>query len=147
MCSSDLNFVTAVPGATEISIDMRALDARVLAQMYAEAREASEKAARTHHVEVTWTRTWDIPPRLFDETLLGFIRTSVTEVVGRAPELPSGPLHDAAEMVPLVPTAMIFAQSSPGVSHTRIEDTPEPCLDASIQAFLKTVDRTLAHYA
>jgi N-carbamoyl-L-amino-acid hydrolase len=140
------NFVTAVPGSTEISIDMRALDAGVLGQMYKEAREASEKAARAHHVQVTWTRTWDIPPRLFDETLLGFVRESVREVTGRSPELPSGPLHDAAEMVPLMPTAMIFAQSSPGVSHTRIEDTPEPALDASIQAFLRTVDRTLAHF-
>ncbi len=141
------NFVTAVPGATEISIDMRALDAGVLQQMYAEARAASERAAKSHLVEVTWTRTWDIPPRLFDPTLLGFIRESVREVVGRAPELPSGPLHDAAEMVPLVPTAMIFAQSSPGVSHTRIEDTPEPCLDASIQAFLRTVDKAVRHYS
>lgn len=141
------NFVTAVPGATEISIDMRALDAKVLAQMYAEAREAAEKAARTHHVELVWTRIWDIPPRLFDETLLGFVRSSLHEVVGRAPELPSGPLHDAAEMVPLVPTAMIFAQSSPGVSHTKIEDTPEPALDVSIQSFLRTVDKALTHFA
>ena len=67
------------------------------------------------------------------------------EVTGRAPELPSGPLHDSAELVPLMPTAMVFAQSSPGVSHTRIEDTPEPALDASIQAFLRVVDKTLAH--
>ena len=139
------NFVTAVPGNTEISIDMRALDAAVLGSMFREAQEASERAAAAHHVEVKWTRIWDIPPRLFDETLLGFVRESVREVTGRAPELPSGPLHDAAEMVPLVPTAMVFAQSSPGVSHTRIEDTPEPALDMSIQAFLKTVDRTLAH--
>lgn len=139
------NFVTAVPGAAEISLDMRALDADVLASMLREAVEASEVAARRHHVEVRWTRIWDIPPRLFDPTLLGFVRESVREVTGRAPELPSGPLHDAAEMVPLVPTAMIFAQSSPGVSHTRIEDTPEPALDMSIQAFLKTVDRTIAH--
>lgn len=140
------NFITAVPGATEISIDMRALDAGVLAQMFAEAQAASKAAAQRHLVEVTWTRVWDIPPRLFDPTLLGFVRESVREVVGRAPELPSGPLHDAAEMVPLMPTAMVFAQSSPGVSHTRIEDTPEPALDASIQAFLRTVDKTVAHY-
>lgn len=140
------NFVTAVPGATEISIDMRALDANVLQQMYTEAREASVRAARTHQVEVEWTRTWDIPPRLFDETLLGFIRTSMHEVTGRTPELPSGPLHDAAEMVPLMPTAMVFAQSSPGISHTRIEDTPEPALDAAIQTFLRTVDRAITHF-
>jgi allantoate deiminase len=140
------NFVTAVPGATEISIDMRALDASVLASMYAEAQVAAEKAANAHHVEVVWTRIWDIPPRLFDETLLGFIRESVHEITGRTPEIPSGPLHDAAEMVPLVPTAMVFALSSPGISHTRLEDTPEEALDISIRAFLKAVDRTLAHY-
>jgi N-carbamoyl-L-amino-acid hydrolase len=141
------NFVTAVPGAAEISIDMRALDANVLRTMYDEARAAAAQAARTHHVELVWTRLWDIPPRLFDETLLGFVRTSIREVTGTTPELPSGPLHDAAEMVPHVPTAMVFAQSSPGISHTRIEDTPEPALDASIQAFLGTVEKTLAHFA
>jgi hypothetical protein len=42
---------------------------------------------------------------------------------------------------------MVFAQSSPGISHTRLEDTPLPALDASIRAFLGTVDRTLAHFA
>jgi hypothetical protein len=32
------------------------------------------------------------------------------------------------------------------VSHTRIEATPEPALDASIQAFLRVVDQTIAHF-
>jgi N-carbamoyl-L-amino-acid hydrolase len=141
------NFVTAVPGSTEISIDMRALDAGVLAQMFAEAQEAARVAAERHLVEVVWTRIWDIPPRLFDPTLLRFVRESITEVIGHAVELPSGPLHDAAEMVPLVPTAMLFALSSPGISHTRLEDTPEEALDVSIQAFLRTVDKTVAHHA
>ena len=75
------------------------------------------------------------------------MRESITEVIGHAVELPSGPLHDAAEMVPLVPTAMLFALSSPGISHTRLEDTPEEALDVSIQAFLRTVDKTVAHHA
>jgi N-carbamoyl-L-amino-acid hydrolase len=50
-------------------------------------------------------------------------------------------------MAGVVPTAMVFAQSSPGISHTRIEDTPRPALDQSIRAFLRTVDRTLEHHA
>jgi N-carbamoyl-L-amino-acid hydrolase len=50
-------------------------------------------------------------------------------------------------MAAIVPTAMVFAMSSPGVSHTRIEDTPKPALDKSIRSFLITVDRTLAHHA
>jgi len=141
------NFVTAVPGSTEISIDLRALDAKVLGKMLADAKTVAAKAAKKHLVDVTWSPLLHITPRLFDETLLDFVRTSVREVTGKAPELPSGPLHDAAEMAAVVPTAMVFAQSSPGISHTRLEDTPLPALDKSIRAFLATVDRALEHYS
>ena len=141
------NFVTAVPGSTEISIDLRALDGKVLKRMLADARRASLKAAKTHLVTVAWSPLLHIEPRPFDPTLLKFVRTAVKAVTGTAPELPSGPLHDAAEMAALVPTAMVFAMSSPGVSHTRIEDTPKSALDKSIRAFLGTVDLTLAHFA
>ncbi len=140
------NFVTAVPGSTEISIDLRALDGRVLQKMLADARRASHRAARTHHVEVAWSPLQHITPRLFDPTLRKLVRDSVKAVTGSAPEIPSGPLHDAAEMAAVVPTAMVFAQSSPGVSHTRVEDTPRKALDQSIRAFLLTVERTLAHH-
>jgi N-carbamoyl-L-amino-acid hydrolase len=141
------NFVTAVPGSTEISIDLRALDARVLQKMLGDARRAAAAAANRHLVEVSWSPLLHITPKLFDETLMSFVRTAVKEVTGSAPEIPSGPLHDAAEMAEVVPTAMVFAQSSPGVSHTRIEDTPRKALDQSIRAFELAVERTLAHYA
>lgn len=137
------NFVTAVPGSTEISIDLRALDAKVLKRMLAEAKTAATRAAKKHLVKVTWSPLLHITPRLFDEQLMDIIRGAVKDVTGKAPELPSGPLHDAAEMAAVVPTAMVFAQSSPGISHTRLEDTPRPALDKSIRAFLMAVDRTL----
>jgi len=141
------NFVTAVPGSTEISIDLRALDAKVLKRMLVDSQRASQKAAKKHLVKVEWSPLLHITPRLFDETLMKFVRASIKEVCGSAPELPSGPLHDAAEMAAVVPTAMVFAMSSPGISHTRLEDTPVPALDKSIRAFLLTVDRTLEHFA
>ncbi len=141
------NFVTAVPGTTEISIDLRALDKVVLKKMLVAAKAASVKAAKTHLVKVAWSPLLHITPRLFDESLMAIMRTAVAEVAGDAPELPSGPLHDAAEMAAVVPTAMIFAQSSPGVSHTKIEDTPRPALDKSIRAFLLAVERTIAALA
>ncbi len=141
------NFVTAVPGLTEISIDLRALDAKILQRMLVDSRRASVAAAKKHLVTVEWSTLQRITPRPFDETLMGFVRASVKEITGSAPELPSGPLHDAAEMAGIVPTAMVFAMSSPGVSHTRIEDTPRKALDQSIRAFELAVERTLAHYA
>ncbi|HEY0881613.1 MAG TPA: M20/M25/M40 family metallo-hydrolase, partial [Archangium sp.] len=141
------NFVTAVPGSTEISIDLRALDGKVLGKMLAAAKKASVRAAKKFKVKVEWSPLLHITPRPFDPTLMGFIRGALKEVAGSAPELPSGPLHDAAEMAAVVPTAMLFAQSSPGISHTRLEDTPIPALDKSIRAFLVAVDRTVAHLA
>ncbi|MDX2086789.1 MAG: Zn-dependent hydrolase [Kofleriaceae bacterium] len=141
------NFVTAVPGSTEISIDLRALDAKVLKKMLTEAKAAAAKAAKKHLVKVEWSPLLHITPRLFDERLMGIIKKAVIEVAGKAPEIPSGPLHDAAEMAAVVPTAMVFAQSSPGISHTRLEDTPRPALDKSIRAFLISVERTLAMLA
>lgn len=139
------NFVTAVPGRTEISIDMRALDAKVLAKLLAGAKKASLAAAKEFKVKVEWSPILKITPRIFDETLTGFVRKAVKGVTGHVPEIPSGPLHDAAEMADIVPTAMVFAQSSPGISHTRIEDTPEPALDKSVRAFLATVEQTVDH--
>ena len=138
------NFVTAVPGSTEISIDLRALDGKTLAAMLREAKQAAQQAAKAHLVKVEWKPLLRITPRPFDERLMAMARTAVKDVTGQAPELPSGPLHDAAEMAALVPTAMVFAQSSPGISHTRFEDTPLPALEKSIRAFLRLVDATLA---
>ncbi|MFO0611493.1 MAG: Zn-dependent hydrolase [Polyangiaceae bacterium] len=142
------NFVTAVPGSTEISIDLRALDGKVLKKMLADAKAAAKVAAKKHLATVTWSPLLHITPRPFDPTLMGFVSQSIKEVCnGKAPELPSGPLHDAAEMAAIVPTAMVFAMSSPGVSHTRIEDTPRPALDKSCRAFFATVERALAHFS
>jgi allantoate deiminase len=142
------NFVTAVPGSAEISIDLRALDKRVLKKMLTESQRASRAAAKEHKVSVAWSPLLHITPRPFDAQLMGFVRQSIKDVIKKTPpEIPSGPLHDASEMAEVVPTAMVFARSSPGVSHTRIEDTPLPALDKSIRAFLLAVDRTVEHLA
>lgn len=136
--------VTAVPGACEISLDQRALSADVLAQMLADARAASWSIASANNVSVEWKRIWQIEPRPFDARLITLCDEAVREVTGGAPHLPSGPLHDAAEMVPFMPTVMMFAHSSNGLSHCKEEDTPEPHLLKSIEAFLSLVKKVVA---
>jgi len=132
-----------VPGVCEISLDQRALDAAVLAQMLAEAREAADRAARDNNVTVEWQRIWQIEPRPFDQRLIALCAEAVREVTGDAPRLPSGPLHDAAEMVPHMPVVMMFAYSSNGLSHCKEEDTPEEHLEKTITAFLRLVEKTV----
>ena len=137
--------VTAVPGACEISLDQRALDAAVLAAMHREAREVSERCARENNVRVEWKHLWRIDPRPFDPTLVRLCEEAVREETGDAPRLPSGPLHDAAEMVPHMPVVMMFAYSSNGLSHCKEEDTPQQHLETTIRAYLKLVEKTIAH--
>ena len=139
--------VTAVPGVCEISLDQRALDPGVLAAMLKDAREASERCARENNVAVEWKPLWRINPRPFDPDLLRLCEESVREETGEAPRLPSGPLHDAAEMVPHMPVVMMFAYSSNGLSHCKEEDTPAAHLEKSIRAYLRLVEKTVAHVA
>lgn len=137
--------VTAVPGVCEISLDQRALDENVLAAMLREAREASERCAGENNVSLEWKPLWRIEPRLFDRELVRLCEEAVREETGDAPRLPSGPLHDAAEMVPHMPVVMMFAYSSNGLSHCKEEDTPEPYLEQTIRAYLRLVRKTLEH--
>lgn len=139
--------VTAVPGQCQISIDQRALDAKVLAAMLAEAKAAAARAAADNKVTMAWNKIWTIDPRLFDPALLGLCERAVREVTGDAPKLPSGPLHDSAEMVPHMPTVMMFAYSSRGLSHCKEEDTPENYLDLTLRSFLRLADLTIDHVA
>jgi len=137
--------VTAVPGVCEISLDQRALDPAVLAAMLHEARAAADRAARANNVQVKWEPIWRIEPRPFDPALIELCEQAVREETGDAPRLPSGPLHDAAEMAPHMPVVMMFAFSSNGLSHCKEEDTPEPHLEASIRAYLRLVEKTIVH--
>ena len=139
--------VTAVPGVCEISLDQRALDPQVLAAMLGEAQEASGRAARENRVTVEWRPLWRIDPRPFDPALVALCAEAVREETGDAPRLPSGPLHDAAEMVPHMPVVMMFAYSSNGLSHCKEEDTPGPHLEKTIRAFLRLVEKTIGHVA
>lgn len=139
--------VTAVPGSCTISIDQRSLYADKLASMYKQAQEASQKFAKENNVTVEWSKLWQIPPRPFDEQLIKLAEEAAMETTGSAPKLPSGPLHDAAEMVPHMPTVMMFAYSSNGLSHCKEEDTPIPHLQKTLQAFLSLIEKTVNHVA
>jgi N-carbamoyl-L-amino-acid hydrolase len=137
--------VTAVPGVCEMSLDQRALGADVLAAMLRDAHTAADRAARENNVAVEWRPLWRIEPRPFDAALVRLCEEAVREETGDAPRLPSGPLHDAAEMVPHMPVVMMFAYSSNGLSHCKEEDTPAAHLETTIRAYLRLVQKTIDH--
>jgi N-carbamoyl-L-amino-acid hydrolase len=148
-CVTKPGIVTSVVETAEQLLDMRHLDAAKLASMWEQVREACERFAAEEQLEVEFERIWQIEPILFDETLIGFADEAVREVAGASHKLPSGPLHDAAEISRAgVPTVMLFVQSLRGLSHTKLEDTKPEHLELSVQALdrlaAKTLDRLAA---
>lgn len=143
-CTTKPGIVTSVVEECRITLDQRHLDAAALARMLAEAREAAERFAKEGNVAVSWDRLWQIEPVLFHEDLIGFCDEAVGETCGRRHRLPSGPLHDAAEVARAgVPTVMMFVQSLHGISHNKIEDTREEDLGKSVIAFDKLAEKTI----
>ena len=136
--------VTAVVGRCEASLDQRDLSAGILAQMYREAQEASERFAREENCTVEWARIWNIEPVPFHPELLDLCEQSVREVSGASVRMPSGPLHDAAEVSRAgIPAAMMFVQSLKGISHNKIEDTREDHLEMSVVALDRLANKTV----
>jgi len=137
--------VTSVVETAEQLLDMRHLDADKLAAMWEQVREACERFAQEERLEVEYERIWQIEPILFDETLIGFADESIREVAGTSHRLPSGPLHDAAEVSRAgVPTVMLFVQSLRGLSHTKLEDTKPEHLELAVRALDGLASKTLA---
>jgi len=137
--------VTAVVGRCEVTLDQRDLDAAILAQMYQEAQAASHRFALEERCTVKWSRLWNIEPVPFHPALLDLCEQAVHETAGTSHGMPSGPLHDAAEVSRSgIPTVMMFVQSLQGISHNKIEDTKEEHLEMSVAALdrlaAKTVD-------
>ena len=140
--------VTSVVETAEQLLDQRDLSAQRLAAMLSEAKAASERFAAEESIDVAWERIWSIEPILFDDTLIAFAEEAIREVDGSVHRLPSGPLHDAAEVSRAgVPTVMLFVQSLRGLSHTKLEDTREEHLELAVSALDRLASKTVAWVA
>jgi hydantoinase/carbamoylase family amidase len=136
--------VTSVVETAEQLLDQRHLDAGRLAEMLQAAKDASQRFADEERIEVEWERIWNIEPILFHDELIELADEAVREVAGTSHRLPSGPLHDAAEVARAgVPTVMLFVQSLRGLSHTKLEDTKPEHLELSVQALDRLTTKTI----
>jgi N-carbamoyl-L-amino-acid hydrolase len=137
--------ITAIAGESEMMLDLRHLDADVLATMLVECLDACERAADAFGCTVAPRRVFGATPTPFHPKLIAMARQAVEAAGGGdGPPIPSGPLHDATEIGRRVPTVMIFAQSDPPISHTEVEDSAVKALRIAIAAYGQTVGETIA---
>lgn len=136
---------TAVAGSVECVLDLRALDPVRLGAMLEDARGLAARIGDEERLAVELERMWGIEPLSFDDGLIELAEEAVREVAGEAVRLPSGALHDAAEIARAgVPTVILFVQSLGGLSHTVLEDTREEHLELAVRALDRLVSRVLA---
>jgi len=136
--------VTSVVETAEQLLDQRHLDTGKLAALLAEAEAASRRFAEEEAIEVTWEKLWSIEPILFHPELVDLCDEAIREVAGASHRLPSGPLHDAAEVARAgVPTVMMFVQSLRGLSHTKLEDTREEHIELSVAALDRLASKAM----
>jgi len=122
---------TAVAGEAALVVDLRHPEEAPLASMLREVRAAAAAAASERDCSLTQSEIWRIEPIAFDERLVH----AALEEAGTGRVLPSGALHDAAEMARHLPVAMVFCPSIGGISHASEEDTREADLERAIDAF------------
>jgi beta-ureidopropionase / N-carbamoyl-L-amino-acid hydrolase len=147
-CITKPGIVTSVVEDCRITLDQRHLDAKALSVMLNEAKVAGEKFAKEGKVDVAWERLWQIEPILFNRHLIDFCDAAISEAGAKPHRLPSGPLHDAAEVARSgVPTVMMFVQSLHGISHNKIEDTREEHLEMAGTAFDKLAEKAMTWIA
>jgi hydantoinase/carbamoylase family amidase len=136
--------VTAVVGRCEATLDQRDLDREILATMLSDARDASLHFAQQEGCTVEWSKIWSIEPIPFHPHLIGLCEESIGEFASTSHRMPSGPLHDAAEVARLgIPTVMMFVQSLKGISHNKIEDSQVEHLALAVRAFDRLAQKTM----
>ncbi|HEX4639508.1 MAG TPA: hydantoinase/carbamoylase family amidase [Chthoniobacterales bacterium] len=147
-CTTKPGIVTSVVEECRITLDQRHLDAKALQQMLSEAKSASAIFAKEGNVDLAWERIWNIEPILFNNELIEMADAAIAESRAKPHRMPSGPLHDAAEVARAgVPTVMMFVQSLHGISHNKIEDTKEEHLELAVTAFDKLADKAMSWIA
>ncbi len=136
--------VTSVVETCELTLDQRHLNAEALAAMWKDAQEVAQWFAGETGCTVSFGDIWNIEPILFHPELIDACEASILEFAPQTHRLPSGPLHDAAEVSRAgVPTVMLFVQSLRGISHNRIEDTLEEHIELSVRALDSLADRAM----
>jgi beta-ureidopropionase / N-carbamoyl-L-amino-acid hydrolase len=136
--------ITALVGQCDVTLDQRHFDGSSLLAMLAEAKDASLRIAEEEKVSVEWSNLYHIEPTRFHPELVEFCAEAVQQSGCAVHRLPSGPLHDAAEICMAgVPAAMLFVQSLGGLSHIKTEDTREAHLLLGVEAFDRLVSNTM----
>lgn len=128
------NAASVVPGEVSFSMQWRDGDADRLARMEAIIAETARDIAVQFDVEVTLGEVLGIEPAAMDAQFQSALAAAAeAQAPGKWQRMPSGALHDAANLATIMPAGMLFVPSIGGISHAFDEDTAEADLALGLQ--------------
>ena len=130
-----------VPGAAELSLDVRHADDAVRLRAVAALTDAATAIASGRGIACSFEQRLDQAAVPMNEELREKLAAAVRDAGYPVHHMVSGAGHDAMILAPLVPAAMLFVRSPGGVSH----HPDETVLAADVAAALEAGRRFIGH--
>ena len=138
------NASSVVPGRVEFSMQWRDADTDRLARMERLIKETALEIAAANGVTAELGPVMGIEPAAMDPRFQAELSDAAEALApGKWQKMPSGALHDAANLATVMPAGMLFVPSIGGISHAFDEDTGEADLVLGLQV-LDRAARALA---
>ncbi|UWQ28555.1 hydantoinase/carbamoylase family amidase [Leisingera sp. M523] len=138
------NASSVVPGRVGFSVQWRDADADRLVRMETLIKETAREIAADYGAASELGPVMGIEPAAMDARFQAELGAAAEALAPRKwQKMPSGALHDAANLATVMPAAMLFVPSIGGISHAFDEDTAEADLVLGLQV-LDRAARALA---
>ncbi len=133
-----------IPGACELTIDVRSATADGFSHLEPFVRRTLERIATEESLGLELLETNRLQPLAMDEGLQTTIELAADEAGASAMRLPSGAGHDAMIVGRHVPAAMLFVPSRGGISHSPAEHTEPRHCELGARVLARTLELIVA---
>jgi allantoate deiminase len=133
------NLPSAVPDKVTFTLDSRHPDQQAVDAQHARQEQLMREIAERRGLEISWTKPLDLPASPSDPTVVAALERAATEQGIPFRRMHSGAGHDTQNIAKIAKTAMVFARSKDGRSHTPEEFTSVADAVAAIRVLAATL--------
>jgi allantoate deiminase len=135
------NLPSAVPDKVAFTLDTRHPDQSTVDAQHERQEQLMREIAERRGLEISWTKPIDLPACPSDPTVVATLEAAATELGVPFRRMHSGAGHDTQNIAKIAKTAMVFARSKDGRSHTPEEFTSVEDAVAAIRVLTAALHR------
>jgi allantoate deiminase len=135
------NLPSAVPDKITFTLDSRHPDQKAVNTQHARQEQLMREIAERRGLQISWTKPLDLPASPSDPTVVAELERAAAEQGIPYRRMHSGAGHDTQNVAKIAKTAMVFARSKDGRSHTPEEFTSVEDAVAAIRVLAAALRR------